>query len=259
LPATIGPPPSAVEVDVRHDEVGFRGVADLDSALLLALEAAVHIEDRRPSSELLDLLSGLPDEPMVWTERARGALLVLLERGGPRSWRFLFVTSLGRRALPELDTAIGDHIGDPFDLDPLGSMRWTRLARLVELGLETSKRPEQLALAALAVDTADGNLAEVCSPSPRGDQVRVHVAPVERERSSSRSRRGTAWGSWPTRPASSATWAPTSSRRPSRHGPTGPPSPCSRPVRSTHRARTGSVTSWSLTSPSRCRRHPPLT
>jgi Kef-type K+ transport system membrane component KefB len=159
-PVAAGGEPGAVEVDVRHDEVGFRGVANLDSALVLALEAAVHIEDRRPSSELLDLLSGLPDDTMTWTERARAALLVLLERGGPRAWRFLFVTGVLRRALPELDAAIGDHIDDPFDLDPLGSMRWNRLGRLMDLGLGASKRPEQLALAALAVDATDGELAE---------------------------------------------------------------------------------------------------
>ena len=148
-------------VAIRSGEVSYAGAPDPQAAFLLALEASVHIEERRPTAELLDLLAGLPEQELEWTEPTRAAFLELLERGaGPRSWRFLYVTGVLRRAIPELDEAIATHVADPFDLDPLGSMRWPRLARLVDQGTDGSEHPERLVLAALAVDATDGDLLE---------------------------------------------------------------------------------------------------
>ena len=148
-------------VAIRSGEVSYAGAPDPQAAFLLALEASVHIEERRPTAELLDLLAALPEQELEWTEPTRAAFLELLERGaGPRSWRFLYITGVLRRAIPELDEAIATHVADPFDLDPLGSMRWPRLARLVDQGTDGSEHPERLVLAALAVDATDGDLLQ---------------------------------------------------------------------------------------------------
>ena len=148
-------------VAIRSGEVSYAGAPDPQAAFLLALEASVHIEERRPTAELLDLLAGLPEQELEWTEPTRAAFLEMLERGaGPRSWRFLYITGVLRRAIPELDEAIATHVADPFDLDPLGSMRWPRLARLVDQGTDGSEHPERLVLAALAVDATDGDLPQ---------------------------------------------------------------------------------------------------
>ena len=124
--------------------------------LVVALRAALLGEHLQPGAKLLDWLSTLPDQPLAWTGPARTALFDLLERGGPRAWRFLTVTGVLARALPELDDAVSRRAADPFDLDPMGSVRWPRLARLRELGaLDTLRAPDQVALAALVLDATD--------------------------------------------------------------------------------------------------------
>ena len=51
----------------------------------------------------------------------------LLERGRPRSWRFLQITGLLDRALPELGEAIARREPSALDLDPFGALHWATL------------------------------------------------------------------------------------------------------------------------------------
>jgi UTP:GlnB (protein PII) uridylyltransferase len=84
--------------------------------------------------------------------------------GGTRSWRFLQITGLLQRTLPELDAALSRRAADPMDPDPLGPHRWWRVGRLHELLGGDGDAPralegEQLALwlAAVVLDATDGD------------------------------------------------------------------------------------------------------
>ncbi len=140
---------------IAGDEVELVARPPAGEALEVALRAAIAGEHGRPGARLLDWSSGLPDDPLPWSAPARAAFHDLLARGGARAWRFLTVTGVLARALPELDAAVASRAADAFDLDPAGSLRWPRLARLRELGgLETTAFPDRVALAAVLLDAA---------------------------------------------------------------------------------------------------------
>jgi len=134
-----------------------------DEILPVAFDAAVIAEHARPGPRLLDWLTKLPEDELAWDGRARDAFFRLLEQGGPRSWRFLHVTGILQRALPELDEAITRRSADPFEPDPLGPVRWPRLARAHERlasrngTLPAVARPELVVLAAVVLDATDGD------------------------------------------------------------------------------------------------------
>ena len=125
-------------------------------ALEIGLSAALLCATRPPGARLLDWLGSLPDQPLRWTADARLKLFEVLENGGPRTWRFLSLTGLLDRALPELGEALARRQADPFELDPSGALRWHRLSRV--LGLDERhllRRPEILSLAAVILDAAE--------------------------------------------------------------------------------------------------------
>ena len=134
-------------------------------ALPIALEAALLGSRHRPGPRLLEWLGRVPDAPLRWDKAARDRLFRLLDSGGPRSWRFLALTGVLDRALPELGAALARRQADPFELDPTGALRWPTLSRLQELkgrhggwGLE---HPDRVLLAAVVVDATDGGEAAV--------------------------------------------------------------------------------------------------
>ena len=105
-------------------------------ALAVALDAALACNEAQPGPRLLDWLTGLPDGPLRWDGPARDRFFTLLAGGGPRAWRFLSVTGVLDRALPELAEAINRRQIDPHELDPIGALRWPRLDRAQELRSE---------------------------------------------------------------------------------------------------------------------------
>ena len=125
-------------------------------ALTVALEAALLGTRHRPGAGLLDWLGRLPDGPMAWDRSARDLFFELLDVGGPRSWRFLALTGVLDRALPELGEALARRQADPFELDPTGALRWPRLSRLQSVGERRAlPHPERLLMAALVLDAAE--------------------------------------------------------------------------------------------------------
>jgi len=134
-------------------------------ALPIALEGAVLGGKHRPGPRLLEWLSRLPEAPLRWDKVARDRLFQLLDAGGPRSWRFLALTGVLERALPELGEALARRQADPFELDPTGALRWPTLSRLQELKSRVGTWPlehaERLLLAAVILDATDGGEAAV--------------------------------------------------------------------------------------------------
>jgi hypothetical protein len=72
-------------------------------AALVAFEAAQQMGRLRPGDALLAWAASLPHELPADDRDSRVALFRLLDIGGPRSWRFLHITGLLERLLPELD------------------------------------------------------------------------------------------------------------------------------------------------------------
>lgn len=128
-----------------------------DQALSVALEAATRCQNDRPGGRLVDWLQALPPEPLPWTPDARRALLELLGSGGPRSWRFLSVTGVLDRALPELAETLAARQSDLSEVDPVEPFRWPRLARVVDdPDWHSLGSPGPVAMAALVLDVTRG-------------------------------------------------------------------------------------------------------
>jgi Kef-type K+ transport system membrane component KefB/predicted amino acid-binding ACT domain protein len=140
----------------RGGTVELVGDPPPQKALEVGLSAALLGGSHRPGPRLLDWLGGLPDAPLRWDGKGRAKLFEVLESGGPRTWRFLSVTGLLDRGLPELGQALARRQADPFELDPTGALRWRRLGRVLEMPERRQlRRPEILALAAIVLDATE--------------------------------------------------------------------------------------------------------
>ncbi|MGH9282916.1 MAG: cation:proton antiporter, partial [Acidimicrobiales bacterium] len=126
-------------------------------ALRIGLQAARHLRAARPGPILLDWLGSLGPAPQRWDPAARTELFSLLREGNARSWRFLEVTGLLDRALPELAEAVRRRGTDPFELDPAFPVRFELVDRAQELLHQDGEQPslahpERLILATLLVE-----------------------------------------------------------------------------------------------------------
>lgn len=145
----------------RGGTVELAAEPPLGGALEVAFDAALLAAHHRAGSHLLDWLAHLPNGPSSWDKGARAAFFEVLRHGSPRSWRFLTLTGVLDRALPELGEALARRQGDPAELDPAGALSWPRLSRLDEMGvLAGLEHPEWLLLAAVILDASDGGEVE---------------------------------------------------------------------------------------------------
>lgn len=130
----------------------------LETALRAALAVA---QPAAPGDGLLEWLRR-ESSSLTWNRPAAAAFLELLRRGNERSWRFLEVTGVLERVLPELAGALLRRREDAFELDPEAPFRWPLIERLQEGGsdpqvgpeINALKRPERLFVAALVQETA---------------------------------------------------------------------------------------------------------
>ena len=168
-----GGEPSSVEKVGTGEPRGLvleGGVLELGSpphpgvALETAFEAALAVSrSAMPGDRLLAWL-GREVPSFSWNRSAATAFLEVLMRGNERSWRFLDVTGVLERALPELAESLRLRQADPSELDPEAAFRWRLIERLQAgaedkgLGAELAQlaRPDRLYLAALVQETAGG-------------------------------------------------------------------------------------------------------
>lgn len=156
--STAEPPDGWLRIGTeRGSAVELAGDPPPQLALEIGLEAALRCATHPPGPRLLDWLGSLPDQPLRWTPPARARLFEVLENGGARTWRFLSLTGLLDRAIPELGEALARRQADPFELDPTGALRWHRLSRVLECDeRHLLARPELLSLAAVILDAGEG-------------------------------------------------------------------------------------------------------
>lgn len=145
-------------------EVSLPGRVDDEQGLELALRAALMARHASASPELVAWLGGLPEGTGTgWTRDERELLLDVIERGTPRSWRFLESTGMLARALPELDQALHARRSDPLALDLDGAYRWAAVERLrrldaVDPAVQEARRvehPKRLLIAAVLMEALD--------------------------------------------------------------------------------------------------------
>lgn len=159
----VGPMPAGGWLRVADGVVDLAAEPPVHLALHLALEAAHRAGQARPGEALLEWFGGLTPAPLRWDKAATTQLFAVLRTGNPRSWRLLEATGVLDRALPELAEVFEHRRRDPFELDPLGAMRWELVERLHDT-LQSDDRarrvhdrlehPDWVLLAALVADGA---------------------------------------------------------------------------------------------------------
>lgn len=124
--------------------IELHGVPPVAQTIPLALSTAMLAIDAAPSEALLEWFSTHRDAPLRWDPDDTALLVPLLRANEPRAWRFLDVTGVLERAVPEVARTMNRRRADMSDLDPLGAMRFASPDRV--RSLFDDEEPEFLAL-----------------------------------------------------------------------------------------------------------------
>lgn len=170
-PAATSPRPEGGWLVDDDGTVDLAGAPGNHLALDLALEVALLVgAGRRPGPRLLDWLGSLEQSQLPWDREATSLLLPVLTQGDVRSWRFLEVSGVLDRALPELAETFRRRRSDPLELDPSSLMRWRLVESIRDLPSSDPvaageyrrlEHPEWLVLAALMLEAAGAGSSPV--------------------------------------------------------------------------------------------------
>ena len=144
-------------------EIRLNGAPSAALTVPIALRTAALTGQARPSDSLLDWFGTNRNVPLQWDPDDTAALVRLLRVGEPRAWRFLDVSGVLERALPEVATAMEHRRADLGDLDPTGALRFQVVERLDELAPELGLPSDDLVLAGVVADVcADADDEAAC-------------------------------------------------------------------------------------------------
>lgn len=169
-PETTTPMPGGGWLSVVDGAIELEGRPGDHLTLHLALEASLLAAKAPPGPSLLQWFGSTSELALRWDSRATELLNRLLGEGNARSWRLLEAAGVLDRALPELADTYRRRRADPFELDPLGLLRWSLVDRVHELTRDDTaaaiqyqqlSHPEWLSLAALILETGGGPEAPV--------------------------------------------------------------------------------------------------
>ena len=155
-------------LQVVNGSVLFRGTPPVTETVPLALHTALRLDRSHPSDELLDWFGRNRNAPLEFDPDDTPEFINVLRSGNSHTWRFLEVTGVLERALPEIAASLAKRRTDIRDLDPLGALRFPTLENLRELAPDGFVHDDELILAALSAD--------VCEESPKGVQCAVDLA-----------------------------------------------------------------------------------
>ena len=159
--------PTGGWLQVVNGSVTLSGTPPVTETVPLALHTALRLDRYHPSDELLDWFGRNRNAPLEFDPDDTPAFINVLRRGTSHTWRFLEVTGVLERALPEIATSLAKRRADVRDLDPLGALRFPTLENLREIAPDGFVHDDELILAALSAD--------VCEES-RGMQCAVDLA-----------------------------------------------------------------------------------
>ena len=168
------PVPAHGWLAIDHGRVELVGRPPQEEALMVALDAAALMDGHRPGDGLIDWLDALPDVLPASSSAVQARFGRLFREGGAGAWRFLFLTGVMRRALPELDSIVSSRAEDSLAGDALGALQWPRVAALHADG----RVPALVTVvAALVLDAADGDNDAVARSAAAGLTARMGLGP----------------------------------------------------------------------------------
>ena len=141
-------------------EVQLHGHPPSELVLTLSLEASLHAAHAQPSSSLLDWMHTQRNTSLTWDSTSTELFIDLLIRGNARSWRFLEVTNVLQRGLPEIADALHARRGDATELDPTHLAQTPVLESLRKSTSRITQADASLLLAALITDFSDNSTVE---------------------------------------------------------------------------------------------------
>lgn len=158
------------------NEVQLHGTPPASLTLALTLEAALLATQAQPNGALLDWAHANRNEPLTWTAETTQQLLEVLLRGNSRSWRFLEITSVIDRALPEIATALRSRRGETTELDPTHMVQMPIVESLRKKGARAVADDCSLLLAGLITDFSDtGDISPFIDRLVLSDSVRGEI------------------------------------------------------------------------------------
>ena len=155
-PPTDEPPEGWITIEAGVIEL--HGNPPITAIVHLALTTATMATLATPGEALLSWFSARRHDPLSWNPDETPSLVALLRADEVRAWRFLDVTGVLERALPEVAAAMARRRADMSDLDPLGALRFPTVDRLHELthtqefASDRDEPHEALVLAAMVHD-----------------------------------------------------------------------------------------------------------
>ena len=182
-------------ISVDEGRIRLTGRPPIAATAPIALAAAVAARDAVPADDLLAWFGDRRAAPLIWSATDTDHLLDVVRTGDVRSVRFLDVTGVLERAVPDLAAALERRRSDPGELDPARVLRFPTVARAAEL-LELPRRDPRdrpvrplgsrdVLLAALVIDVlgADADrqataslLRQLAVPADRVEQLLAAAA-----------------------------------------------------------------------------------
>ncbi|HEX4983995.1 MAG TPA: cation:proton antiporter, partial [Ilumatobacteraceae bacterium] len=168
--------PGEWEVGTVGDRIVLHGAPGSSQLLEVALEVARLAPAALPDGSVIEWFGRHRHAELAWGPTDTDRLIPVLRGGDARSWRFLDVTGVLERALPEVSAALERRRTDPGELDP------TRVLRLPTVELVGADADRVALLGALVSDVCEtgspdcaASLASRLDPA-RADEI---VAVVE--------------------------------------------------------------------------------
>ena len=131
---------------VADGDIELSEPAPVSLTVPIAFRAADLARTARPGSSLLDWIAAHRTAPLEWQPADTEQLLALLREPNPRSFRFLEVSGVLERALPEVAHALERRRHDSSELDPSHLLRFPTTERLVA-SLDPEHRDDSVARA----------------------------------------------------------------------------------------------------------------
>ncbi len=156
-------------------EIVLQGTPPASATVPLALRTAALSASARPSSALLDWFGNHRNVQLSWRTTDTPALVRLLRDDNPKAWRFLDVSGVIERALPEVAASMARRRADIGDLDPVGALRFPMVGRLDDLAPQVGLADDSVVLAALVGDTCARRAAPAAARAQRRSPSRAHL------------------------------------------------------------------------------------
>ncbi|CAN5663121.1 hypothetical protein BH24ACT5_BH24ACT5_05070 [soil metagenome] len=134
------------DVAVVADRIVLRGSPSPVHTIPIALEVARLAMGATPDTSVVDWFGAHTAVPLQWRPSDTDGLIDVLRHGDARSLRFLDVTGVLDRALPEVGEALAHRRADPGELDP------TRVLQLPTVQQVASTADRTALLGALVID-----------------------------------------------------------------------------------------------------------